>query len=159
MALSSLFRFNLCTTPGPYRRLGSFLNVPSQARLTYIAGRPSCAKTDVPSLSFSFSAALLRQLVAIPGLCLPLAIVIIGGETGTVVGVMVACQHHVTSQDTQCHKGKEPYAPICSLTGRLRCHRRRDRMRPYKPSHAGHGTIEKETVCDHMSPHRLAVAP
>ena len=58
VALSSLFRFNLRATP--YRRLASFLNVPSQAKLTCIAGVPSCAKTDVPSLSFSFSAALLR---------------------------------------------------------------------------------------------------
>ena len=60
VALSSLFRFNLRATPLPYCCLASFLNVPSQAKLTCIAGMPSCAKTDVPSLSFSFSAALLR---------------------------------------------------------------------------------------------------
>ena len=35
VALSSLFRSNLRATP--YRRLASFLNVPSQAKLTYIA--------------------------------------------------------------------------------------------------------------------------
>ena len=58
VALSSLFRYNLRATP--YRRLASFLNVPSQAKLTCIVGVPSCAKTDVSSLSFSFSAALLR---------------------------------------------------------------------------------------------------
>ena len=64
----------------------------------------------------------------------------------------MACQRRVTSQDAQCHRGKEPYAPICGLTGRLRCHRRRDRMRPYKPSHASRGAIEKETICDHEPP-------
>ena len=57
VTLSSLFRFNL---RAPYRHLASFLNVPSQAKLTCIAGVPSCAKTDTPSLSYSFSAALLR---------------------------------------------------------------------------------------------------
>ena len=57
VALSFLFRLNLRATP--YRCLASFLNVPSQAKLTCIAGVPSCAKTDVPSLIFSFSAALL----------------------------------------------------------------------------------------------------
>ena len=155
VALSSLFRFSLHATL--YRRLSSFLNVPSQAKLTCIAGVPSCAKTAAPLLSFSFSVVLLREFVAIPGLCLP--IVIVGGVAGAVVGVMVVCQRRVTSQDAQCHRGKEPFAPICGLTGRPRRHRRRDRMRPYKPSTAGRGAIEKETVCDHMSPHRPAVAP
>ena len=54
---SSLFQYNLRVIP--YRRLASFLNVPSQAKITCIAGMPFCAKTDIPSLSFSFSAALL----------------------------------------------------------------------------------------------------
>ena len=57
VALPSLFQFNLRATP--YHRLASFLNVSSQVKLTYIAGRLSCAKTDISSLSFSFSAALL----------------------------------------------------------------------------------------------------
>ena len=57
-ASSSLFQCNLRVIP--YRHLASFLNVPSQAKITCIAGMPSCAKTDVPSLSFSFSAALLK---------------------------------------------------------------------------------------------------
>ena len=57
-ASSSLFQCNLCVIP--YRRLVSFLNVPSQAKITCIAGMPSCAKTGVPLLSFSFSAALFR---------------------------------------------------------------------------------------------------
>ena len=67
----------------------------------------------------------------------------IGGVAGAVVGVIVVCPRRVTSQDTQCHRGKEPYAPICGLTVRPRRHRRRDRMRPYKPSHAGRGAIKR----------------
>ena len=58
VVLSSLFRFNLRATL--YRRLESFLNVPSQAKLTYIAGVPSYAKTDVPSLRFSFFVVLFH---------------------------------------------------------------------------------------------------
>ena len=56
-AYSSLFQYNLRVIP--CRHLASFLNVPSQAKTTCIAGMPFCAKTNVPSLSFSFSAVLL----------------------------------------------------------------------------------------------------
>ena len=56
-AYSSLFQYNLLVIP--YRRLASFLNVPSQVKITFIAGMPFCTKTDIPSLSFSFLAALL----------------------------------------------------------------------------------------------------
>ena len=59
---------------------------------------------------------------------------------GVVVGVVVVCQRHVTSQDALYHRGKNP-------------------MRPYEPSQASHGTIGEGAICDHMSPHRLVAAP
>ena len=55
-AYSSLFQYNFRVIP--YRHLASFLDVPSQAKITCIAVMPFCAKTDVPSLRFSSSAAL-----------------------------------------------------------------------------------------------------
>ena len=75
------------------------------------------------------------------------------------IGEATICDHMSPHRPAMVPYRKGPYTTIRTLTGRPRRHRGRDHMQSYEASQTGHGTIEEKTVCDHMRPHRPAMAP